>query len=82
MYCNTIGMSDKLSLSNIVDDVIHNTSQNNDSVMECNLCNISFCNMYRKKSHFCGRPHSKQLLLKLMTIIRHKLNNKQGTNIL
>lgn len=72
----TAGALERSILSNVVDEVIDNTLQYNDSVMECYLCQLSFCNLYRKRSHFCGRPHIEQLVTELMTTLSNKCNGK------
>ena len=55
--------------SRLVDDTIASTEQYNNAQLSCSLCHISFSNLYRKNSHFCGRPHSNELLIKLIQVL-------------
>ncbi|XP_011403889.1 PREDICTED: uncharacterized protein LOC105312721 isoform X2 [Amphimedon queenslandica] len=64
--------------SRLVDDTIASTGQYNNSELSCSLCHISFCNLYRKNSHFCGRPHSNELVMKLTQVLEE--STKERTN--
>ena len=57
----------------MVDNVIEESLPDDDTSLYCNLCHISFCNLSRKHYHFCGRPHTEELLSKLKKMIPAKL---------
>ena len=57
----------------MVDKVIEESLPDDDTSLYCNLCHISFCNLSRKHYHFCGRPHTEELLSKLKKMIPAKL---------
>ena len=67
------------AFSRLVDETIASTGQYDNSQLSCSLCHISFCNSYRKNSHFCGRPHSNELIMKLTQVLEEE-SSKEQTN--
>lgn len=63
------GSAEYSVVSSLVDQTIADTQQHNNAELSCHLCNISFCNQFRKNSHFCGRPHNNELLSRLVHLI-------------
>ena len=44
--------------------------------MYCNICRLSFYNVSNKQAHFCGRPHTIELITTIESIVKR---HKEGT---
>lgn len=69
----SIGVCKKKDISLFVDDTITSTLQHDNTTLSCGLCKLTFCNLFRKQAHFCGRPHSNELLSTLIRLIPQRL---------
>lgn len=54
----------------------------NDASLQCQLCSMNFSSVKTKMAHFCGKPHSQELLMKLQdyVVAQSQLTNCGGSS--